>query len=666
MALLNGQAESVDADEATSRGRASRIGLPRRRRRASFKTPWVAIVWLAIIVLAGILAPWISPHDPIHQELSIVSEGPGFSSPEHGLFILGTDNLGRDMLSRLIWGIRPMLTVAALSVLCAGIIGLLIGLAASNGARWLEFLLMRLSDIQLAIPTFVLAMLMAFTFTPGIKSSILAISVATWPYYARLVRADVITVRSSAFVQLARVAGRRGVGLVFRHVVPNALNSFLALCVLNLGVCVLIGASLSFLGVGVQPPQPDWGSMIGLGKDYLESWWMVVEPGLAFCSFVIALNTFGNWTRYKLSADTGTSIGAPVLPPAASDTDVAATASTGSDEIAETPVAVDEDVVLHIDGLSVRDDHGKYIVENATLTLRKRRVMGIIGESGSGKSTLCKAITDLLAPGLTASDGIVRYAGRSIPISDVAGLRGRHVGMVFQDPLSSLNPLRKIGWQLGETREIHRIDPPAEVGPWVHETLADLGFRDTEAVADAYPHQLSGGMRQRICVGIAFSGEPKVVLADEPTTALDVSLQGKVLRLLLDDCRESDASLVLISHDVRVISDTSDDVTVMYGGRILEQGSASEVLESPRSPYTKALLDSVPELTSALTEAPMKFIPPADTDQPAIRGCPFAGRCLSEVAACRTSFPSASVEASGHTVWCHNPVPALQKVGLDA
>ncbi|WP_166741712.1 dipeptide/oligopeptide/nickel ABC transporter permease/ATP-binding protein [Cumulibacter soli] len=584
-----------------------------------------------------------------------MSEGPGFSSDEFGMYLLGTDNLGRDMLSRLIWGIRPMLIVAGLSVLIAGTIGLIVGLAASNGARWLEFLLMRLSDIQLSIPTFVLAMLMAFTFTPGVKSSILAISVATWPYYARLVRADVITVRSSAFVQLARVAGRRGPGLVFRHVVPNALNSFLALCVLNLGVCVLIGASLSFLGVGVQPPQPDWGSMIGLGKDHLESWWMVVIPGVAFCSFVMALNAFGNWTRFKLSADTGNVIGAPAIAPS---TEVATSESNhGDTDAAELDDgAIGNDTVLHVDNLSVHDDAGKYVVKNASLVLRPGRVMGIIGESGSGKSTLCKAITALLSPGLTASEGRLRYGDAVIGVDEAAALRGRHVGMVFQDPLSSLNPLRKIGWQLGETRQIHDIGSPSQVGEWVHETLDDLGFQDSQAVANAYPHQLSGGMRQRVCVGIAFAGEPKVVLADEPTTALDVSLQGRVLRLLLDDCRQSEASLVLISHDVRVIRDTADDLTVMYGGRVLEQGSAKQILEAPRSPYTRALLDSVPELTPALIDRRMSFIPPAPEGTDTTAGCPFVGRCANAVDACHSAFPPASTVTENHVVWCHNPV----------
>lgn len=658
MALANGRTGTTpNAPSGAVRSMRERRG----SRRKSLKTPWIAIAWLAIIVIVGIGAPLFAPHDPIHQELGIVTEGPGFSSAEYGLFLFGTDNLGRDMLSRLIWGIRPMLIVAVLSVLCAGIVGLAVGLAASNGGRRLEFLLMRLSDIQLSIPTFVLAMLMAFTFTPGIKSSILAIAVATWPYYARLVRADVITVRSSAFVQLARVAGRRGIGLVFRHVVPNALNSFLALCVLNLGVSVMIGASLSFLGVGVQPPQPDWGSMIGLGKDYLESWWMVVAPGLAFCLFVMALNTFGNWTRFKLSADTGTTIGAPALPPAVAQNGLA---KLDVDTKIDAVEIVSKNAVLEVRGLSVRDNHGKYVVQDASVTLEQGKVMGVIGESGSGKSTLCKAITDLLAPGLTATHGTVTYEGESIAINKVAKLRGRHIGMVFQDPLSSLNPLRKIGWQLGETREIHKIGPQNKVGSWVHATLRSLGFKESEAIADAYPHQLSGGMRQRICVGIAFSGEPKVVLADEPTTALDVSLQGKVLRLLLDDCRESGASLVLISHDVRVIRDTADDVTVMYGGRILEQGSVTQVLQSPRSPYTTALLDSVPELTSALTDSPMKFIPLADRTVPPSLGCPFAGRCEHEVDVCRVKFPQVSTSSDSHSVWCHNPVPELEEVGV--
>ncbi|HEX5293341.1 MAG TPA: ABC transporter permease [Streptosporangiaceae bacterium] len=274
----------------------------RARRRPRRDVPWVSLAWLAIVVAAGIAAPLIAPQSPVTQHLSYANRAPGFSAAGQS-YLLGTDNLGRDLLSRLIYGIRPMAEVAVLSVLIAGAIGLVLGVTAAMGRGWLESLIMRVTDIQLAMPLFILALLLAFTLRPGLDSSVIAIVVATWPYYARLVRTDVIRTRSSAFVQLARVAGRRGLGLTVRHVIPNSLNSFAALCVLNLGVAVTIAAALSFLGVGIQPPAPDWGNMIAQGTQYLNEWWLVTLPGLAFCSVVIAINSVGNFARRRLQSD---------------------------------------------------------------------------------------------------------------------------------------------------------------------------------------------------------------------------------------------------------------------------------------------------------------------------------------------------------------------------
>ena len=315
--------------------------------------------------------------------------------------------------------------------------------------------------------------------------------------------------------------------------------------------------------------------------------------------------------------------------------------------------------LLEVAGLTVVDPAGRPVVADVGISLRPGQVLGLIGESGSGKSTLCRSIIGLLSPGLQVTTGELRFAGRSYAIADAAQeeLQGRHIGMVMQDPLTSLNPVRRVGMQMGETRTVHRMESKDAIRQWVRATLGHLGFPHPEATARSYPHELSGGMRQRVCVGIAFSGAPAVVLADEPTTALDVSLQGRVLRLLADHCAEYSAALVLVSHDVRVIRDMADSVTVMLGGKVLESGPAAAVLNQPSSPYTKALLDSVPDLDPESRLRPLRFIPPA-AGRPSSSGCPFAGRCQREVDRCGEQFPSGGRSRSGSRVWCWNPIPA--------
>jgi peptide/nickel transport system permease protein len=646
---------------AAPAGGVAPTGNPARtlaRRRPRRDVSWISLGWLAIVVVAGLAAPLVAPQSPLTQHLSYANQAPGF----HGggqTYLLGTDNLGRDLLSRLIYGIRPMVEVAVLSVLIAGAIGLLLGVTAAMSRGWAESLIMRVTDIQLAMPLFILALLLAFTLRPGLDSSVIAIVVATWPYYARLVRTDVIRSRNSAFVQLARVAGRHGIDLTVRHVIPNSLNSFAALCVLNLGVAVTIGAALSFLGVGIQPPAPDWGNMIAQGTQYLNEWWLVTVPGLAFCSVVIAINSVGNFVRGRLQSEASADLLGGVSPVAAarrlrrSRPEPAA----GGRPAAGRPAAPDE--LLSVAHLTVVDPAGRPVVSDVGISLQPGLVLGLIGESGSGKSTLCRSIIGLLSAGLQITAGELRFAGRTYSMADAAQeeLRGRHIGMVMQDPLTSLNPVRRVGMQLGETRAVHRMESQDAIRQWVRATLGHLGFLHPEATARSYPHELSGGMRQRVCVGIAFSGEPSVVLADEPTTALDVSLQGRVLRLLADHCSEYSAALVLVSHDVRVIRDMADTVTVMLGGRVLESGPAAAVLDRPGSPYTKALLDSVPQLAPESRFQPLRFIPPA-AGRPSSSGCPFAGRCQREVDRCGAEFPAAGQSPSGAQVWCWNPIPA--------
>lgn len=309
-----------------------------------------------------------------------------------------------------------------------------------------------------------------------------------------------------------------------------------------------------------------------------------------------------------------------------------------------------KDLVVRIRGTNRR------IVDTLSLTVDPGSITAIVGESGSGKSTVCLAIMGLLDEGLEVESGEILVGDTGVTDLDESvwrQLRGNRIGMIFQDSLAALNPVRTIGFQLCEARMLHRKVKRKEARQWAAARLSSLGFDDPEGTLKSYPHQLSGGMRQRVCAAIAFAGEPSVVLADEPTTALDVSLQGRMLRLLMDETRAADNGLVLVSHDMAVVSAVADNIVVMYGGRALERGPADVVLRSPRSPYTRALLASVPTLEPESRDGDLPTIPGEFTHH--YEGCPFRDRCSNAIEVCSERFPDPETDSEDRTVWCWNP-----------
>ena len=242
----------------------------------------------------------------------------------------------------------------------------------------------------------------------------------------------------------------------------------------------------------------------------------------------------------------------------------------------------------------------------------------------------------------------------SLTARDWQGVRGAELGIIFQDSLAALDPVRSIGFQMAEARRMHGGADRRTARAWAEQRLEALGFSDPPAIMRAFPHQLSGGMRQRVCAAIAFAGGPRVVLADEPTTALDVSLQGRMLRLLLDETRNAGSGLVLVSHDVSVVRAVADTVIVMYGGRVLESGPVDAVLSRPRVPYTAALLESTPTLDPERRGLPLATIPGDFT--PHAEGCPFRDRCAHATPSCTDAFPEGKSDEDERTYWCWNPM----------
>lgn len=275
-------------------------GFVSRITRARLTVP-VAVsgIVLLLILAAGLAAPWIAPRDPVQQSLADALRPPG------GSHLLGTDELGRDVFSRLIWGVRPLATIVFSSVGIAAAFGFLYGLVAGTVRGPLATTMMRIADIQLSIPPVILAVLLAVSMSPGVVSVITAIALVTWPEYARIVRAETLRVRTSDYVALARVAGLSPPRLLRHHIVPNVVSGFVVICTLNLSVAILFASALSFLGMGVQPPTADWGSMLAAATQYLDSWWLVLAPGAAITVSVLALNLVGDHVRDLLDPRIG-------------------------------------------------------------------------------------------------------------------------------------------------------------------------------------------------------------------------------------------------------------------------------------------------------------------------------------------------------------------------
>ncbi|MBY6140295.1 ABC transporter ATP-binding protein [Leisingera daeponensis] len=312
--------------------------------------------------------------------------------------------------------------------------------------------------------------------------------------------------------------------------------------------------------------------------------------------------------------------------------------------------------------LSVRDlsicfdtRHGPLrAVDGITFDLAPGEILGMVGESGAGKSLTGTAITGLLERPGRIDRGEILFEGKRIDTlsaEEMRRLRGRRIGAIFQDPLTSLNPLMTVGQQLVQTIRTHLSLGKEAARKRAIECLAEVGIPAPEARIDQYPHQFSGGMRQRVVIALALCAEPSLVIADEPTTALDVSIQAQILDLLKKMCRERGAAVILVTHDMGVIAETADRVAVMYSGRVVEIGPVEKVVRDPRHPYTKGLMQSIPRVGSnALRLTQIDGAMPRLTDLPS--GCAFHPRCPRAFAECKRTKPAALPVEGGH-VACH-------------
>ncbi|MFI1352850.1 dipeptide/oligopeptide/nickel ABC transporter permease/ATP-binding protein [Streptomyces sp. NPDC020898] len=615
----------------------------------------IAVCFLALVVFLAVFAPYLAPDDPLDQQPLV--GGTGAPSAEHWM---GQDSLGRDILSRLMYGARWSLAIGLGATALALTVGALIGAIAATSRKAVDETLMRCLDVVMAFPGIALAAVLVAVFGGGITVLICAIAFLFTPPVARVVRANVLDQYGEDYVTAERVIGARTPHIVLKHVAINCAAPVLVFCTVQVAEAIVFEASLSFIGAGVRPPDPSWGSVIADGKNMVLTggWWATVFPGLLMLITVLSLNVLSEGVSDAWAAPaardvevrdeedpleapepgTGKVLALPGLTEAAQRLRTRARpAPTG------LPVLAVENLTI---GFAARHA-GVNIVDGISFEVHPGEVLGLVGESGCGKSLTALTVMGLEPKGARVT-GQVRFNQRDLltePMRVRRKLLGHEMAMIYQDALSSLNPAMTIRSQLKQVvrRGGHR--PPEE--------LLGLVGLDPDRTLRSYPHELSGGQRQRVLIAMALSRQPKLIVADEPTTALDVTVQAQIIELLLRLREELDFALILVSHDLALVADVTDRVVVMYGGQIVETGVTADLVGAPSHHYTRGLLGSVLSLESAAVRmTQIKGTVPSPADFP--KGCRFADRCPIATEVCRTTAPDL-LGASTHLAACHHP-----------
>ncbi|MFI6656043.1 dipeptide/oligopeptide/nickel ABC transporter permease/ATP-binding protein [Streptomyces sp. NPDC050523] len=640
--------------------RLSRPGLRPRGRRKLPPLSKAAVCFLVLVVLVAVFAPVLAPHDPLDQQPP--ADGTGHPSAGHWM---GQDSLGRDILSRLMYGARWSLAIGLGATALALVVGALTGAVAATSRKALDETLMRCLDVVMAFPGIALAAVLVAVFGGGITVLICAIAFLFMPPIARVVRANILDQYGEDYVTAERVIGARTPHIVLRHVAVNCAAPVLVFCTVQVAEAIVFEASLSFIGAGVRPPDPSWGSVIADGKDMVLTggWWATVFPGLLILVTVLSLNILSEGVSDAWAAPAAREV------VVRADDDPVEAPQPGSGETVQLPgleaaaarlrsrarpLPQGGQPVLAVENLAIGFEGrhaGVDIVDGISFEVRPGEVLGLVGESGCGKSLTALTVMGLQPKGARVG-GHVRFGGRELlsePMRVRRRLLGHEMAMIYQDALSSLNPAMTIRAQLKQVVRRGGRRGPAEL-------LTMVGL-DPERTLRSYPHELSGGQRQRVLIAMALSRDPKLIVADEPTTALDVTVQAQVMELLLRLREELGFALILVSHDLALIADVTDRVVVMYGGQIVETGVTADLVETPAHHYTRGLLGSVLSLESAAERmTQIKGVVPSPADFPA--GCRFADRCPLATEVCRTTAPGL-LGTPTHTAACHHPAAEL-------
>lgn len=566
---------------------------------------------------------------------------------------LGTDALGRDVLSEVFTASRLSLELSVLATLIAAAIGVPLGSMTALLSPRPRRILGAFINFTVSFPALLLAIFLSVIVGVGATGAVLAIGLASAPSFARLAQTLASSITEMDYLSAARLHGVGRVRQLFRHVLPNIGEPIALNVTMSVGGALVALSGLSFLGLGVQPPSYDWGKLLadGLGNIYTNPA-QSIGPGVAIVIAGIGFNLFGESLAQVLGYRVPDRSGAREkrrFRLLARRGDAGSGRSGGAG-----PVLKVEDLAVTFPNLRPP----AVAVRGVSFELWPGEILGIAGESGSGKSLTALAVAQLLPPGARAEATRLEFFGQDLFTLKGARARrilGSNVAMVFQDPMTSLNPALRVGTQLAEVAEVHEGATRRDAMRRAADRLRAVHIaRATERLRQ-HPHEFSGGMRQRAVIAMGLMGEPQLFFADEPTTALDTTVQRQVLSLLRELRERTDAAMLLISHDVAVLADLCSRVLFMYGGMVVEDLPSDELVNA-RHPYARMLVAAVPDLRTA-RDTPLASIPGQPPRPDALPpGCPFAPRCPRATERCRDVLPALVDEGDGHRVACFHPL----------
>ena len=570
-------------------GLAQRLASGGARFKALSTSSKIALIFILLVALVAIFAPLVAPYDPLQTIRPVQSPS--------GEFLFGTDRLGRDIFSRMVWGARTSLFIG-------------LGATAATADKWGNEIIMRLMDILMAFPGIALAAVLLATFGNSVPVIIITIAIVYTPQLARVVRANVVSQWEEDYVRAERVLGGSRSYILLKHVVRNTAAPVLVFATVMVADAIVFEASLSFLGAGVQPPFPSWGNILSEGRNLVLSgfWWATTFAGIMILLTVLALNILAEGLTDALvnpKLKRSTQSKEDVAKPLATDVQEAMAetlalkrylAKLHEKETARTdrmPLNPNAKVILEVKNLSIRfpNRYGEIpLVDNISFKVHEGETMGLVGESGCGKSITAFSIMGLL-PKTAKITGEILFTDRSgkqhdlLKSPDLNALRGHEISMIYQDALSALNPSMRIKDQMAQLI--------SRGGKQSAETLLQWVKLDPEKTLNRYPHELSGGQRQRVLIAMALAREPKLLIADEPTTALDVTVQAEVIKLLNELREKLGFAMVFVSHDLALVAQIAHHITVMYAGQVVEAAPTTPLLANPTHEYTRGLLGSV-------------------------------------------------------------------------
>ena len=611
----------------------------------------VPLTVLAVIVVCCALAPVLAPYPRDASDFTRELSGPT------GAHWLGTDELGRDILTRLLYGGQSTLLAAALATAIAVVIGTALGVAGGYLRGRTDRILTFWGDLLLTIPLLVVLIVVVSVFPASLYPAMLPLGLLLSAAPMRVIRSVTMAIREDRYIEAARVSGLSHGQIMRRHVLPRIYGPIVVQATLAASVAVMLASGLAFLGFGVQVPAPSWGTMVAeAASQYQRQSWFLVPTGGIIALTVLSLGLLGDALRDALTGQwTGraprgrTARRSPAAPGQSVSAARESSSRTGAANSGPAPLLAVRDLRITVPG----PDGGTVLVSGMSFDLLPGRTLAIVGESGCGKSVTARALLGVAPPGGRV-DGSIRMGGTELAGAREAqwqAVRGRRIAFVGQEPSSGLDPTQTVGSALSEVIRAYSGCGRRQAGERVLALLSRVKLDEPERVAKLYPHQVSGGMAQRVTIARALAGDPEILVADEPTTALDVTIQAGILALLRSLQLTSGIAVLLVTHDWGVVAGLADDVLVMYAGQAVERSVAQEVFGAPRHPYTEALLRSDPHATTPGRALPViaGTVPPPGQWPP---GCRFAGRCAYVTADCTAAEPALTQAEPGHEARC--------------